>query len=158
MPSFIPQTPYLPRIDHFRPLNILNGAHSFSRPTFFLFFMTQYYCNGLGPDTALILLFLLFKSYSSLSWAIFHYPWPSHVDSINAVDFYFFWLVKNGEKEAVFNNLAHTVIQLILIRLQWEWNCVLHKLYFFPSNNAYEQMPLQFQFDFMQNFQCEHWK
>lgn len=111
-----PPTPHLPRIDHFRSHIILNCAHSFSRPTFFLFFLPLHYCNGLEPDPALIL--LLFKAFSSLSWAIFHYPRPSLIDSINAIWLFFpLWIAKNGKKKAVFNNPAHTVIQLIFILL-----------------------------------------
>lgn len=95
-------TPHLPRIDHFRTHIILNCTHSFSRPTFFLFFLPLHYCNGLESDLALIL--LLFKAFSSLSWAIFHYPWPSLIDSINAI-----WLFppvdseKWGKKRKLFS-------------------------------------------------------
>lgn len=105
-----------PTPPHFRSHIILNCAHSFSRPTFFLFFLPLHYCNGL--ELALALILLLFKAFPSLSWAIFHYPWPSLIDSINAI-----WLFppvdseKWGEKKAVFNNPAHTMIQLIFILL-----------------------------------------
>lgn len=89
MPSFHPSsTPHLPRIDQFRSHNC---ARSFSRPTFFIFFLPLHYCNGLEPNPALIL--LLFKTFSLLSWAIFYYPWPSTIDSINAILLFFFFPV-----------------------------------------------------------------
>lgn len=57
-------------------------------PYIYLFFLPLHYCNGLEPDPVLIL--LLFKAFSLLSWAIFYYPWPSIIDSINTIWLFFF--------------------------------------------------------------------
>lgn len=84
-------------IDRLGGHRILSRARLFPPPPRFFFhpvILPLHNCNGFEPDPALIL--FLFKTFSSLSWTVFHYPWPRLIDSISAI--YIFPSMDKGKK------------------------------------------------------------
>lgn len=99
-----PSSPQHPtEIDHFCTHRILSRAHLFPPPPLFHpDILPLHNCNCFKPDPALIL--FLFKTFSLLSWTVFHYPWPSLVDSISAIYFSPLWIRgKKCQEKAVLN-------------------------------------------------------
>lgn len=91
--------PHLPRIDRFRSQIIFNCAHSFSRPTFFLFPLPVHYCNGLDLDPAFIIFFFYSRHFLCFYGQFSIIPGPA----INAIWLLFLWIVKNGDNSKLFS-------------------------------------------------------